>query len=118
IAWRPMKAFTVGLRGIMKGNRYHLDEEAFEVSEAEVAYSVIQAGPMVTYHANRFLHVEVTGGWTIQRRVEILLSDQTLDVSYLENSAFVGARIRIGLSGWRSDKEAMEAESKALRNTL
>jgi len=94
----------------MKGNRYHLDEETFDVSEAEVAYSVIQAGPVVTYHINPFLHAEITGGWTIQRRVEILLSDQTLDVSYLENSPFISARIRFGPSGWRSDKKAMEAE--------
>ena len=113
IVWRASEPITLGLSGGLQGNRYHLDEETWGIDEAEVAYSVIQAGPTIAYHVNRLLHLEVTGGWTIRRRAELLLRDETQDVSYLENNAFLSVRLRVGLSGWRSDKEAMDREAQA-----
>ncbi|MEL6182199.1 MAG: DUF6268 family outer membrane beta-barrel protein, partial [Myxococcota bacterium] len=87
-AYRVTPHLTLGLQGSFQGNRYHLDEERYGVDNAEVAYSIIEAGPTAIVHLGKALHIQLVSGYTIRRRFEVFLNDESQGNAELDN-AFV-----------------------------
>jgi hypothetical protein len=103
LAWRALPELTMGINGGLDGNRYHLSSNEVPVDSAELAYSVTSAGPVMIVHVTRTLHLHIESGMTIRRRFELFLDDTSQGSGGLESTWYVGARVRFGASGWRSD---------------
>ena len=101
--YRVASPVTLGLEAGMDGERYHLSENNLGVPHAEVAHSVIKAGPSVTMHWTSWFHTRLAGGVVASRRFELYIDDISqgdLDVSH---GPFAGIELWFGPSGWSSD---------------
>jgi uncharacterized protein DUF6268 len=103
LRYRLATPVTLGLEAGMDGERYHLSEQNLGLSHAEVAHSVIKAGPSVTVHWTNWFHTRLAGGVVASRRFELYVDDISqgdLDVSH---GPFAGIELWFGPSGWSSD---------------
>lgn len=104
LGWRAHERFTVGLRGGLEGERFHVDADPFGVEDVEVAWSVVKLAPSVVLHLGGVIHLDLHGGLSTQRRFEVFVDDVAETDVGLETSWFFGARLWLGLSGWRRDQ--------------
>lgn len=112
VRYRAATPVTLALDASLDGERYHLGEESAGISEAEVAHSVIKAGPSVTLHWTSWLHTRFTGGVVLSRRFEVYVDDRERAELDVGRGPYAGLELWFGPSGWSSDAlETAMAES-------
>jgi hypothetical protein len=101
--YRAANPVTLALDASLEGERYHLGEESSGIADAEVAHSVIKAGPSVTLHWTHWFHTRFTGGVVLSRRFEVYVDDREQGELDVGRGPYAGLELWFGPSGWSSD---------------
>jgi hypothetical protein len=100
----------LGVRGSFEGNRFHLGQERFDVRGLELAYSTLNVGPRLTFHASEWLHFDVYAAGAVYRRYEMFQNDESLARHSLPASMTYGARFWIGPSSWNESQDGTKSK--------
>lgn len=97
-AWyAPREYLDLGLLLEVSGDQYHGDPDIYAPTEKPfLRYSIGFAGPSITVHLSRALHLNVTGGYTFEHRNEFFDDDDEVASYSLKNSGFVRAGVQLG----------------------
>ena len=89
--------FDVGLSLKVQGNRYHGNPEKFGVDNPLMKYSEGTFSPMLQYHFNQFLHLNVEGGYAFYRNFEFFDGDTEAQSLDLKQTGYIRTRLVIGI---------------------
>ncbi|WP_394829245.1 DUF6268 family outer membrane beta-barrel protein [Pendulispora albinea] len=112
VEYRASPWLTVGVRGTLEGNRFHLSGTKYGRDNLQLAYSTVTVGPKMTFRLADLLHLDVYASAAVWRRYEVFIDGDSVTDKYLSPVALFGARLWVGPSGWRGDR-ALETKKRA-----
>ncbi len=100
LAYRATSWLTSSIEGSYEGERFHVDEERFDIRELQAAFSVFKVGTGLTAHLPAGIHLELETGLVLHRRFDGLIGGERVFRIDQPRDGYAGLRLWFGLSGW------------------